>query len=92
MAWERNVRSVLVVLWELLEDGLHFISAIARSRTAVAAEVLFLRKQLAYYQEHQIRPVRQKAATRAPSTDVPRRSACRADLVLLVVSELLPKK
>ena len=30
----------------------------SRSRTAVAAEVLFLRKQLAYYQDHQIRPRR----------------------------------
>ena len=28
----------------------------SRSRTALAAEVLFLRKQLAYYRDHQIRP------------------------------------
>ena len=31
---------------------------IARSRAALGAEVLFLRKQLAYYQEHEIRPRR----------------------------------
>jgi len=55
MAWKRNVHSVLIVLWELLQDGFQFKNVAARSRTAVAAEILFLRKQLAYYQAHQIR-------------------------------------
>jgi hypothetical protein len=36
----------------------------ARSRTAVAAEVLFLRKQLAYYHEHNIQPRRLTDAAR----------------------------
>jgi hypothetical protein len=48
IAWRRNLRSILVV-WELLRDGLQFMNVVARRRTAVAAEVLFLRKQLAYY-------------------------------------------
>jgi hypothetical protein len=39
-------------------DGLGFLRAIIRSRSAVTAEILFLRKQLAFYQEHQIRPRR----------------------------------
>jgi hypothetical protein len=39
---------------------------IARPRTAVAAEVLFLRKQLAYYQDHNIRPGRLTDAARLP--------------------------
>jgi putative transposase len=56
--WQRNFHPSLTVLWELLRDGLQFINVIARSRTAVAAEVLFLRKQLAYYQDHNIRPRR----------------------------------
>ena len=47
--WQRNVRPVLTVLWELLRDGLQFLNVVVRSRTAVAAEVVFLRKQLAYY-------------------------------------------
>ena len=34
------------------------------SRTALAAEVLFLRKQLAYYRDHQIRPRRLSEAAR----------------------------
>jgi len=63
IAWRRNIRFVLVV-WELLRDGLQFMNVVARPRTAVAAEVLFLRKQLAYYQDHQIRPRRLTDAAR----------------------------
>jgi putative transposase len=49
---------------ELALDGLHFLKAAIRSRSAVSAEVLFLRKQLAFYQEHQIRPRRLTDAAR----------------------------
>ena len=62
--WQRNFRPSLTVLWELLRDGLQFLNVVARSRTAVAAEVVFLRKQLAYYQDHQIRPRRLTDAAR----------------------------
>jgi hypothetical protein len=62
--WQRKVRLILTVLWELLRDGLQFLNVVARSRTAVAAEVLFLRKQLAYYRDHQIRPRRLTDAAR----------------------------
>jgi putative transposase len=62
--WQRNFRPILTVLWELLRDGLHFLNVAARSRTAVAAEVLFLRKQLAYYWDHQIRSRRLTDAAR----------------------------
>ena len=61
---QRNFRPNLTVLWELLRDGLQFLNVVARSRTAVAAEILFLRKQLAYYQDHQIRPRRLTDAAR----------------------------
>jgi hypothetical protein len=47
--WQRYFCPSLSVLWELLRDGLQFLNVVARSRTAAAAEVLFLRKQLAYY-------------------------------------------
>jgi hypothetical protein len=40
------------------------MNAVARSRTAVAAEVLFLRKQLAYYRDHNVRPRRLTDAAR----------------------------
>ena len=62
--WQRNFRPSLTVLWELLRDGLQFLNVAARSQTAVTAEVLFLRKQLAYYQDHQIRPRRLTDAAR----------------------------
>ena len=42
----------------LFTDGMHFIALCARSRAALAAENLFLRKQLAFYQEHKIIPRR----------------------------------
>jgi|ERR1035438_9844562 hypothetical protein len=62
--WQRSFRPILTVLWELLRDGLQFLNVAARSQTAVTAEVLFLRKQLAYYQDHQIRPRRLTDAAR----------------------------
>src|SRR5271167_307078 len=62
--WQRYCRASLTVLWELLRDGLQFLNVAARSRTALAAEVLFLRKQLAYYRDHQIRPRRLTDAAR----------------------------
>ena len=40
----------------LLADGLRVMALLARPRTALAAENLFLRKQLAFYQERKIRP------------------------------------
>src|SRR6266852_1026559 len=43
---------------DLTLDGLRFLGAIIRSRSAGSAEILFLRKQLAFYREHQICPRR----------------------------------
>jgi putative transposase len=51
-------RSRLAAFTELLSEGIRFLRTIARSRTALAAEVLFLGKQLTYYQEREIRPRR----------------------------------
>jgi len=48
----------------LLADGMRFMALLARSRTALAAENLFLRKQLAFYQERKIRPRRFDNITR----------------------------
>jgi putative transposase len=57
-------RSRLAGATELLRDGTRFLMTITRSRSALGAEVLFLRKQLAYYQEHEIRPRRLTEAAR----------------------------
>ena len=48
----------------LVSDGMRFIASLARIRTALAAENLFLRKQLAFYQERKIKPRRFDNVTR----------------------------
>ena len=63
-AWQRDLRSALTIVWELLHNGLQFMNVVARSRTAVAAEVLVLPKQLADYQDHNSRPRRLTDAAR----------------------------
>jgi hypothetical protein len=55
----RNHRSMMrsCLLWlNLVADLLHFVVLNVRSRNALAAENLFLRKQLAFYQERRIGP------------------------------------
>ena len=59
-----EVGSCWAAFTELLRDGIRFLRTIARSRAALGAEVLFLRKQLAYYQEREIRPRRLTDAAR----------------------------
>jgi len=50
-----NLAAELVKLARtLLTDGIRFMALLARSRTALAVENLFLRKQLAFYQERKI--------------------------------------
>jgi putative transposase len=51
-------------LLTLLVDAAHFLWLCLHSPTALAAENLFLRKQLALYQERQVTPRRATDATR----------------------------
>src|ERR1700757_1005366 len=60
----RDLCSGFSTMGELLRDGLQFLRTISRSRAALSAEILFLRKQLAYYQDHRIRPRRLRDASR----------------------------
>jgi hypothetical protein len=46
------------LITDLLADGFLFFRLLFRSRTALSAEVLFLRKQLAFYEEGQVQPRR----------------------------------
>jgi hypothetical protein len=48
----------------LLADGMRYLTLLARSRAALAAENLFLRKQLPLYQEQEIKPRRFDNITR----------------------------
>src|ERR1700736_4458887 len=59
-----RIRSTLLILIDAAHDGLRFLRQMACSRSALAAENLFLRKQLAFYQEHKIRPRRLSNAAR----------------------------
>jgi putative transposase len=52
----RLSRSLLWILCDLGTDAISFTGSSLRSRTALMAENLFLRKQLAFYQEREIRP------------------------------------
>ena len=60
----RPIQSALAVLGSLVNDVRDFLRSSVRSRTALVAENLFLPKQLAFYQEHQIRPRRLTNAAR----------------------------
>lgn len=40
----------------ILCDQVRFLRLVLRSRTSLAAENLFLRKQLAFYQERKVKP------------------------------------
>jgi hypothetical protein len=43
---------------ELVREGFRFLGLMFRSRMALSAEILFLRKQLAFYEERQVEPRR----------------------------------
>src|SRR5215469_11989087 len=64
MSFLRSSLTVFCVLRDLANDAVIFLRSIFHSRTAVSAENLFLRKQLAFYQEHEVRPRRLTNAAR----------------------------
>lgn len=54
-----EIVSRLLYIWtDLLREVLRFVHLMASSRASLAAEVLFLRKQLAFYQERKVKPRR----------------------------------
>ena len=70
-------------LLALLLDGARFLVLCLRPAPALAAENLFLRKQLAQYQERQVKPRRAKDATRMALVWLSRFFAWRAALVIV---------
>jgi putative transposase len=50
------LRSLLSILTNTAGQGIQFLWLTVSSRAELSAEVLFLRKQLAFYQEHQVQP------------------------------------
>lgn len=67
--------SLLLTIFDLLLDALRFIRHSLQPRCTLAAENLFLRKQLALYLERQVEPRRPRAA---------------AKLTLVLLSRLFP--
>src|SRR5258706_13061036 len=61
---KRSLDSLLILITDQVTDGLLFFRLLFRSRTTLSAEVLFLRKQLAFYQERQVQPRRLNDSTR----------------------------
>jgi len=57
-AQKRSLDSLLNSITDLAGDGLIFFRLLLRSRTSLSAEVLFLRKQLTFYEERQVQPRR----------------------------------
>ena len=60
----RQLLKLSVTLEILVSDCVNFCAVGLRSRTALAAENLFLRKQLAFYQESEVTPRRADNPTR----------------------------
>jgi hypothetical protein len=55
---------LLNICTDLLGEALTFFQLMARSQASLAAEILFQRKQLAFYQERKIKPRRFDDAAR----------------------------
>ena len=66
--WLHTLFQIIGMLWTLLGDSLQFLRLCLRFPTALAAENLFLRKQLALYQERHVTPRRATDATRLALT------------------------
>ena len=60
----QTVFRLLNLCTDLLREALTLIPLMAHSQASLAAEILFLRKQLAFYQERKIKPRRFDDAAR----------------------------
>ena len=89
MSFLRLIRPVFRVVRDLAVNALHFVGLSFRSRTALIAENLFLRKQLAFYQEHQIRPRRLTNAARFSLVVWSRLFAWRSTLLVVKPATLI---
>src|SRR5215471_21449457 len=59
-----SLSNMLRTAFDLLLDALRFARGVLQPRAALAAENLFLRKQLALYLERQVKPRRPRVAAR----------------------------
>jgi len=73
----------------LLLDVGRFLQTVVRPRAALSAEILFLRKQLAFYQEHEIKPRRLTDSARAALLVLSRMFNWRDALVIVKPETLI---
>ena len=84
-----NLAQLAYTLLMLLGDGIHYVRLCLRLPATLAAENLFLRKQLALYQERQAKPQRATNATRITLTWLARWFDWRHALVIVQPATLL---
>jgi putative transposase len=78
-----SLSHMAVTTLDLLLDALRFVRLSLQPRSALAAENLFLRKQLALYLERQVKPRRAKAAAKLTLVLLSRRFAWREALTIV---------
>jgi len=81
--WLRTLIPLICTLLTLLCDGVRFLLLCLRPDSSLAAENLFLRKQLALYQERSVKPTRATNATRMTLTWLARWFDWRRALVIV---------
>jgi putative transposase len=81
--WLRTLMPLMCTLLTLLCDGVRFLLLCLRPDSSLAAENLFLRKQLALYQERSVKPTRATNATRITLTWLARWFDWRRALVIV---------
>ncbi len=74
---------LLLTVASLFQDNLRFIGAVLRSRSALMAENLFLRKQLVLYLERKVKPRRAGNAIRLTLVLLSRLFAWRQALTIV---------
>ena len=86
----RHFWQLISTLLMLLTDATRFLQLCLRPPAALAAENLFLRKQLALYQERQVKPQRATNATRLTLTWLARWFDWRQTLAVVQPADLSP--
>ena len=76
MRTAHSVLRLVFILSSLAQDALQFLLLGTRSATAIKAENMFLRKQLALYLEREVKPRRATDATRLSLVLLSRLFAC----------------
>ena len=79
---------LLLTVASLFQDTLRFMGAVLRSRSALMAENLFLRKQLVLYLERKVQPRRANDATRLTLVLLSRLFAWRQALTICPAGHL----